>query len=98
HDMTSKKRLERAGWIVAAMLAIAWALERYAGESLTLGILLACAPRGLYIGFAFALVVSALAARAWRTLLVAIASSAFAIGPLGGLELGSRAPATSTPI
>src|SRR5205807_9473088 len=60
-----------------------------------LGVLAASAPRGLWMGIAFALVLVALATRAWRALGAGAACVLFAIGPLGGLVLGGGGASTN---
>lgn len=76
------------------LLALAWTIERFLGESTAIGVLLSVVPRGLYMGLAFAMILSALARRAWRAGGLGVAAAVLAIGPLGGIELSGAAPKT----
>ncbi|HEY8076719.1 MAG TPA: hypothetical protein VIF62_21485, partial [Labilithrix sp.] len=89
--MPPKRRVEHAAWAAAGTLAAAWALERFAADDFALGVLASCVPRGLWMGAAFALVLVALASRAWRALGAGAACMVFAIGPLGGFVFDFRA-------
>ena len=97
-EMAAKKRVERAAWVLVALLALAWAIERFLGESTAIGVLLSLAPRGLYMGLAFALILSAFMGRSWRAAGIGVGALLFSMGPLGGIEMSSSAPKTDAKV